>query len=104
MAEAQRLVQARNVLVQEAIGAKALLSGSAWAIQKVAGVAAAELVCGAQSGQSRVGSDLSLFPAEETEAEGSQVPQNKEVSEVRPTWGCWDVGPETQDFSPQGAP
>lgn len=29
MAEAQRLVQARNVLVQEAIGAKALLSVSA---------------------------------------------------------------------------
>lgn len=32
MAEAQRLVQARNVLVREAIGAKALVSGSAWTV------------------------------------------------------------------------
>lgn len=52
MAEAQQLVQARNVLVREAISAKALVSGSAWTVQKAAGVVGVEPLSGGQSGQS----------------------------------------------------
>lgn len=55
MAEAQRLVQARNVLVREAIGAKALVSDSAWAIQRAAGVVGVEPLSGGQSGQNQGG-------------------------------------------------
>lgn len=54
MAEAQRLVRARNVLVQEAIGAKALMPGSAWTVgAHSAAVVGAEPFSGGQSGQSQ---------------------------------------------------
>lgn len=62
MAEAQRRVQARDVLVREAIGAKALVSGSAWTVQKAAGVVGVSCSVEAREGRARVESNLSLFP------------------------------------------